>query len=104
MPSSVPHVQIVSREECEGTYPHQITRNMVCAGHQTEGEDASEGDSGGPLYVEASSRASCHGVTSPVDPRRSQESTLMSADMSVGSKKTKATDPDMYTSSCPVTL
>ncbi|XP_013003320.2 kallikrein-6 isoform X2 [Cavia porcellus] len=46
------HVQIVPQEACERAYPHQITRNMVCAGDPTHGEDACEGDSGGPLVCE----------------------------------------------------
>ncbi|EAW71956.1 kallikrein 6 (neurosin, zyme), isoform CRA_c, partial [Homo sapiens] len=38
-------------------------------------------------YVETTSEALCHGVTSPVDQRRSQESTPTSADTRTGSKK-----------------
>lgn len=30
------------QEACERAYPHQITRNMVCAGDPTHGEDACE--------------------------------------------------------------
>uniref|UniRef100_A0A2K6K797 Kallikrein related peptidase 6 n=2 Tax=Colobinae TaxID=9569 RepID=A0A2K6K797_RHIBE len=47
-------------------------------------------------YVETTSEALCRGVTSPVDQRRSQESTPTSADTRTGSKKPfRPSDPNM---------
>uniref|UniRef100_A0A182P1W8 trypsin n=1 Tax=Anopheles epiroticus TaxID=199890 RepID=A0A182P1W8_9DIPT len=44
-------VPIVRQQECREVYSelHSITRRMICAGYPAGGQDACEGDSGGPL-------------------------------------------------------
>lgn len=44
-------VPLVTREECEKSYPNQITDRMVCAGFPQGGKDSCQGDSGGPLVA-----------------------------------------------------
>ncbi|XP_018311381.1 uncharacterized protein [Mycetomoellerius zeteki] len=45
---------IVSKKTCQGIYKyiHSITDRMICAGYMHGGQDACEGDSGGPLTAD----------------------------------------------------
>ncbi|KYN07848.1 Trypsin-1, partial [Cyphomyrmex costatus] len=45
---------IVSKKTCQGIYKYirSITDRMICAGYMHGGQDACEGDSGGPLTVD----------------------------------------------------
>ncbi|PIO13067.1 hypothetical protein AB205_0135990, partial [Aquarana catesbeiana] len=45
---------ILSHEDCQNSYPGQITGNMICLGYLEGGKDSCQGDSGGPVV--------CNGV------------------------------------------
>ena len=47
------NVPIVGNDVCEESYGgNAITENMICAGIQSGGKDACDGDSGGPMMIE----------------------------------------------------
>jgi len=57
-------VPIMSHSECDGSYPGEISQQMVCAGYEEGGKDSCQGDSGGPLVCRPQGVYVLQGVTS----------------------------------------
>jgi trypsin len=57
-------VPFVSAEECNKSYPGEITNSMICAGLQQGGKDSCQGDSGGPLFISNNGVRELAGVVS----------------------------------------
>uniref|UniRef100_A0A3B4TDV7 trypsin n=1 Tax=Seriola dumerili TaxID=41447 RepID=A0A3B4TDV7_SERDU len=43
------NIPILSKEDCDNSYPGMITEAMFCAGYLEGGKDSCQGDSGGPV-------------------------------------------------------
>ncbi len=57
-------VPLVSKDDCDKSYPGRITDRMLCAGLSAGGKDSCQGDSGGPLVVQSGSQPVLAGVVS----------------------------------------
>ncbi|XP_014641768.1 PREDICTED: plasma kallikrein [Ceratotherium simum simum] len=59
------NIPLVTNEECqERLRDHEITNQMICAGHKEGGKDACKGDSGGPLVCKHKGTWHLVGITS----------------------------------------
>lgn len=53
---------LLSKCRSQQSYRSTVTRNVLCAGHESGGEDSCQNDSGGPLVCTTGERWTLYGV------------------------------------------